>query len=108
MKSRNIVLLILSFVVISNIPAISNLFGSRYCYRNRDASFRFCEVPDKGLKFKTGILQFEDFKTENPTNQNTELYREFVLKPWEFWRWFEMLSIHERFTLPYLDPSHKD
>jgi hypothetical protein len=108
MKSKNIIMLMLIFIVISNIPPISNLFGSRYCYRNLDASFRFCEVPDKGLKFKTGKLQFEDFKTENPANQNKKLYREFPIKPWEFWQWFDMLSVHERFTLPYLEPDQMD
>lgn len=92
----------LTLIIISNLPPISFFFQENYAYQNKDGSFRYQEQSGKGLDFEIGKLRFERFKTENPDNPNRQLYRNFEIKPWRFWEWWQMTAHNERFTLPYL------
>jgi len=103
MKKRNRIIIITVAVIItlSNTPPIQYFFRESYHYQNRDGSFEFTEQGGPTQGFDVTKRRFEAFKTDNPSNPNKTLYRTFIIKPWRFWEWWQMIFNHERFTLPY-------
>ncbi|WP_443939194.1 PDDEXK nuclease domain-containing protein [Pedobacter sp. MW01-1-1] len=74
-------------------------------YQNKDASFEFTEEGGPTQTFETTKRRFEHFKTKNPANPNTTLYRTFTIKPWRFWEWWQMIAHSEPFRLPFKSAS---
>ena len=50
-------------------------------------------------------IRYQRFLDRHTLAPETQLYRTFTIKPWQFWQWWEMIVRNERFQLPYLDPS---
>lgn len=93
-------MVIVSIVAISNLPPINYFWQESYSYQNKDGSFTYTEQPGKALDYNVGKIRFERFQKLNP-NKNQTLCRNFTLKPWRFWEWWQMIKHFERFTLPY-------
>lgn len=89
-------------IVISNLLPLSFFFPNDYSYQNLDGSFHYTEHADKGLDFEVGKIRYKRFLTENPSEEDVQLYRKFHFKPWRFWEWSEAIRNNERFTLPVL------
>lgn len=92
---------IVIFVIIANLPPVNYLFRESYSYQNIDGTFTYTEQPGKGLDYEVGKIRFNRFIEQNP-NKNHVLYRNFTIKPWRFWEWWQMVANLERFNLPYL------
>lgn len=99
-KTKIWTIVIVSIVAISNLPPINYFWQEGYSYQNMDGSFTYTEQPGKALDYNVGKIRFERFQKLNP-NKNQTLYRNFTLKPWRFWEWWQMIKHSERFTLPY-------
>lgn len=99
-KTKIWIIIIVSIVMITNLPPINYFFGESYSYQNKDGSFSYTEQPGKGLDYEVGKIRFERFQKQNP-NKDQTLYRNFTLKPWRFWEWGQIIRHYERFTLPY-------
>lgn len=99
-KTKTWIIIIVSIVIITNLPPINYFLEENYSYQNKDASFTYVEKPGKGLDYEVGQIRFERFQKQNP-NKDQTLYRTFTLKPWRFWQWWQMLRHFERFKLPY-------
>ena len=98
-KTKIWIAVILSTVVITNLPPVNYFLQESYSYQNKDGSFSYTEQPGKGLDYEVGKIRFDRFKERNP-NKDQTLYRTFTLKPWRFWEWWQMVSHSERFRLP--------
>ncbi|MGN7988705.1 hypothetical protein ACTJKC_15255 [Pedobacter sp. 22226] len=94
------IIIIVSIVIITNLPPVNYFLEENYSYQNNDASFIYVEQPGKGLDYEVGQIRFKRFQKQNPDKDQT-LYRTFTLKPWKFWEWWQMLRHFERFKLPY-------
>lgn len=99
-KTKFIICTITAFIIISNLPPIAFFFQENYSYQNKDGSFKFQEQSGKSLDFEVCKIRFDRFKKLNPSNDQV-LYRNFTIKPWRFWEWWQMVAHSERFTLPY-------
>ncbi|MDQ1087271.1 hypothetical protein [Siphonobacter sp. SORGH_AS_1065] len=106
MKKKKVIIwsiILILFVGICNIPIIS-LFISVYTgniYFKR-ASFHF--ISEKGgfsvwarNGYEDIVSQFEAYKKRHP--EDTVLYRNFQIKPWQFWRIYEYSD--PPYRLPY-------
>lgn len=93
--------MIVIIIAFSNLPPINYFWQESYTYQNKDGSFVYTEHPGKALDYNVGKIRFERFKQLNPTKNQT-LYRNFNLKPWRFWEWWQMIKHYERFNLPYI------
>lgn len=103
-KYKVTILIIVSVIVVSNLPPITYFLQEEYHYRNKDASFQFYEQGGPTQDFEVAKARFESFKNKHPQNRSDILYRTFTLKPWRFWEWWQMIAHSERFGLP-LYPS---
>ncbi|MDQ1087273.1 hypothetical protein [Siphonobacter sp. SORGH_AS_1065] len=97
----NLILILL--VGVSNIPIISLFIsfftGNLYL---KEASFHF--TSEKGGfsvwardGYEDIVSHFESYKKRHP--EDTVLYRNFQIKPWQFWRIYEYTNPYYR--LPY-------
>ncbi len=102
-KTKIWIAVILSTVVVANIPPVNYFFQESYTYQNKDGSFSYTEQSGKGLNYEVAKIRFNRFKEQNP-DKDQNLYRTFTLKPWRFWEWWQMIAHSERFKLP-LYPS---
>jgi len=100
-KTRIWIIVVLSTIAISNLPPINYFLQESYSYQNRDGTFSYTERPGKGMDYKVGLIRFERFQKLHPEKNHT-LYRNFRLKPWRFWEWWQMITHSERFNLPYI------
>lgn len=100
-KYKIIIIVIISAILICNLPPITYFLQEEYHYQNRDGSFQFSEQAGPTQGFDVAKYKFERFKIKNPNNPNKTLFRTFTLKPWRFWEWWQMLKHFERFKLPY-------
>jgi len=98
---RRLITIFLVAVIISNTPPLQVLLLEKYAYQNKDGSFSYQEEPGRALDFEVCQIRWERFKSQNPQADHT-LYREFTIKPWQFWEWWQFIAHSERFRLPYL------
>lgn len=103
MKKRNriIAIIILGIIIISNTPPFQFFLQENYHYKNKDGSFQFTEQAGMGRDFQVAKRQFKNFVKTHPNNQNKTLYRTFLVKPWKFWEWYQLIFNNERFRLTF-------
>jgi hypothetical protein len=99
-KTKFWIAIIISIIVITNLPPVNYFFQQNYSYQNKDGSFTYTEQQGKGLDYEVGKIRFNRFKKQNPDKDHV-LYRSFTIQPWRFWEWWQIIAHFERFTLPY-------
>ncbi len=106
MKAKNIIVGLLLFVLIANLPFWDFFFQEQYTYTNIDGSFRYNEENGKGNSFNNCLLMYGAFLCKHPDKNagDITLYRTFTIKPWRFWEWRQMIFHSDRFFLPYKAP----
>ncbi len=111
-KWKGLIGFILLFIGILNIsPVVPVYLGiggilEHYYYATEDRQFEFTEISGKrGLD----VMQrsFNDFQSENPSTQDTTIYRTFRLNPLKVWKWREYLT-HPRWDYPYKPIGEKE
>ncbi|OJW17977.1 hypothetical protein [Mucilaginibacter sp. 44-25] len=99
---KKVFIAVLVIVVIINITPISVLWIEDYRYSNYNQSFTFREESG-GYNFDMAKRRYQGFLASHPNEKkvDSQLYRNFTLKPWRFWEWREMLLNYDRYELPY-------
>ncbi|QEC74680.1 hypothetical protein [Mucilaginibacter ginsenosidivorax] len=102
---RKVLILILSIVIVSNLPFFTFFLQEDFTYSNADGTFTYSEEGGKGKSFEGCQRLYGYFLCQHPLKDqgDNELYRTFTIKPWRFWEWGEMIFHNERFKLPYKD-----
>ena len=98
---KALIVTVILLMVLSNTPPVQYFLLEQYSYQNKDGSFRYQEEPGQALDFEVCQIRWERFKNQNPHADHT-LYRNFTIKPWQFWEWWQFIAHSKRFTLPYL------
>jgi len=101
------VVIILIIILVSNIPIVSffiSLYTGNITSKGPDAHF----ISGEGGFSVWGrdgyediVKQFEAYKLAHPSD--TVLYRNFRIKPWQFWRIFEYIMAPS-YRLEYKEP----
>jgi len=98
---RAVAIAIILIVVIANTPPVQYFLLEQYSYQNKDESFTYQEVPGQALDFEVCQIRWERFKNQYPQADHI-LYRNFTIKPWQFWEWWQFVAHPQRYRLPYL------
>ncbi|WP_345211819.1 hypothetical protein [Mucilaginibacter gynuensis] len=106
MKKVILVILILVIIVI-NLPPINYFLTENYTYSNIDATFTYSEEGGKGKSYWGCQRSYGFFLCKHPEKDqgDNNLYRNFTIKPWRFWEWYQMIFHSERYSLPYKEPT---
>ncbi|WEA00563.1 hypothetical protein [Mucilaginibacter sp. SJ] len=108
MKKSSIYILLISIVIITNLPVFNFFTQENYSYANTDGSFVYSEESVKGNSFQSCLINYGHFLCKHPEKDqgDNRLYRSFTIKPWRFREWFQML-FNERYRLPYKEKTNK-
>jgi hypothetical protein len=100
---RKIIIAILTFLMFSNLPFVVYMLPNEYNYSNSDNSFTYNEEAGKGKSYIGCERLYGQFLCQHPEKDqgDNRLYRNFTIKPWQFWQWGEMIFHNDRFKLPY-------
>lgn len=112
-KNTFIILGIILFIAVSNIPIISFLidtitnqrgllYGSRYQFISKNDGFnseKYIWTTEQEL-----INHFSDYKKNNP--RDSVLYRTFKINPLKFWLWRDYI-VEPYYKYPYIDTQEK-
>ena len=101
---KGLIAMIAIIIIISNTPPIQYFLLEQYSYQNGDATFTYQEIPGQALDFEICQIRWARFVENNP-NANHTLYRNFSIRPWQFWAWWQFIAHGERYRLPYLPKS---
>lgn len=106
MKKKKVIIwtvAILLFIAISNIPLVSffisfftgnlSMMNSDYHYTSQNSGFSVWGSNG----YEDIVSRFEAYKKRHP--EDTVLYRNFQIKPWQFWRIYEYT--YPSYRLPY-------
>jgi len=106
MKQRRILIFLSAIILLANTPIFSFLMQDSFTYSNRDGSFRYIEEKEKGLSYRSCLINYGAFLCKHPEKDqgDNRLYRTFTIKPWRFWEWSNML-FSDRYKLPYKQPG---
>jgi len=106
-KTVKYLVIVLVIILVSNIPIVSlfiSLFTGNITMKGPDAHY----ISAKGgfsvwgrHGYEDIVKQFEAYKLTHPSD--TVLYRNFRIRPWEFWRIYEYTA-YSYYRLEYKEP----